>query len=126
MIEAVDGRARGARGREGELAAERFLVGLGMVLVARDVRLKTGQLDLVMMDGECLVLVEVKARSGRGWGLAQEAVGWQKLRKLAQLAETFRLQHPGLGSRERVDVVAVDLDHDGRAIRCEHIPNVIS
>ena len=97
-----------------------------MQTVARDVRLKTGQLDLVMLDGDCLVLVEVKARAGHGYGLPQEAVGWRKLAKLAQLAQTFRLQNPGLGLTERVDVVAVDLDREGRAVRCEHIPNVVS
>jgi len=106
------------------MAAERFLCGLGMRLVARDVRLKAGQVDLLMLDGECLVVVEVKARAGRMFGLPQEGVHWRKLRKLEQLAAMLRQQHPHLGRTERIDVVAVDLDRDGRAVRCDHIPNV--
>jgi putative endonuclease len=97
-----------------------------MRLVARDVRLREGQIDLVMLDGDCLVIVEVKARSGPGWGLPQEAVGWRKLRKLRELTEIFHQANPGVGRSRRIDVVAVTLDRTGQPVRCEHIPNVLA
>ena len=121
----MDGHQRASYGGVGEAAAERFLVERGMRLVARDVRLRQGQIDLVMLDGDCMVVVEVKARSGRGFGLAQEAVGWKKLRKLRELTELFHQLNPGVGRQRRIDVVAVELDRAGRAGRCEHIPNVL-
>ena len=121
----MDGHLRASYGGVGEAAAERFLVDRGMRLVARDVRLKQGQIDLVMLDGDCLVVVEVKARRGHAFGLPQEAVGYRKLRKLWELTEAFHQLHPGTG-RRRIDVVAVDLDRSGRPVRCEHIENVLA
>ena len=97
-----------------------------MRLVARDVRLRVGQIDLVMLDGDCLVIVEVKARSGRAFGLPQEAVGYRKLRKLWELTELFHQLNPAIGRWRRIDVVAVDLDRSGRPVRCEHIENVLA
>ena len=72
------------------------------------------------------MLVEVKARTTHAFGLPQEAVTYRKLRKLIELAHTFRQLHPGLGARSRIDVVAVDLDRSGAALRCEHIRDVLT
>ncbi|HEV3235329.1 MAG TPA: YraN family protein [Candidatus Dormibacteraeota bacterium] len=121
----MDGRARAGRGTAAEIAAEEHLERTGMRAVARDVRLKNGQIDLVMRDGETLVLVEVKARRGSGYGLPQDAVDGRKLARLRRLAETYQLLHPSLGADLRVDVVAVDLDGAGRPGRCQHIPDVL-
>jgi putative endonuclease len=95
-----------------------------MRLVERDVRLRYGQIDLVMLDGRCLVVVEVKARRGGDFGLPQEAVTVRKLNKLRELAQTYRLLHPRLGLGLRIDVVAVAMDRAGAGHRCSHIPGV--
>jgi putative endonuclease len=121
----VEGTRRKALGEVGEAAAAEFLCRAGMRLVERDVRLRNGQIDLVMLDGSCLVLVEVKARRGGDYGPPQEAVTRRKLAKLRDLAETYRLLHPRLGSGLRIDVVAVELGRGGRAQRFLHIPGVI-
>jgi putative endonuclease len=97
-----------------------------MRAVARDVRLKNGQIDLVMLDGDTLVLVEVKARRGSGFGLPQEAVDGKKLARLRRLAEIYQVLNPHLAADLRVDVVAVDLDSAGRPGRCHHIPDVLA
>lgn len=111
-------------GRAGEAAAEAYLVRRGMRLVERDVRLRSGQIDLVMLDGPCLVLVEVKARRGGDFGLPQEAVTPRKLTKLRELAQTYRLLHPRLGMGLRIDVVAVAMDRAGASRGCVHIAGV--
>src|ERR1700730_17402450 len=95
-----------------------------MRLVERDVRLRNGLIDLFMLDGERLVMVEVKARRGGDYGLPQEAVTRRKLQKLRDLAETYRLLHPHVGTGVRIDVVAVDLDRAGVPRRVVHIPAV--
>jgi putative endonuclease len=120
----MDGDRRTALGRAGEAAAETYLVRRGMRLVERDVRLRNGQIDLVMLDGPCLVVVEVKARRGGDFGLPQEAVTRRKLTKLGDLAQTYRLLHPQLGVGLRIDVVAVAMDREGASQGCVHIPGV--
>jgi putative endonuclease len=120
----MDGDRRTALGRAGEAAAETYLVRRGMRLVERDVRLRNGQIDLVMLDGPCLVVVEVKARRGGDFGLPQEAVTRRKLAKLGDLAQTYRLLHPRLGVGLRIDVVAVAMNREGASRGCVHIPGV--
>jgi putative endonuclease len=120
----VDGRTRAARGTAAEIAAERHLERTGLRPLARDVRLRNGQIDLVMLDGGTVVVVEVKARRGSGYGLPQEAVDGRKLARLCRLAETVLLLNPQLGDDIRVDVVAVTLDGAGRPQRCHHIAGV--
>jgi putative endonuclease len=122
----LDGHERVARGAAAEAAAEAFLQRAGLRPVARDVRLDIGQIDLVMLDGDTLVVVEVKARRGSAFGLPQEAVDDRKLRRLCRLAEVFRMQNPRLGRALRIDVVAVDLDAAGQPGRCHHLVDVLS
>lgn len=120
----MEGTRRAALGEAGEAAAAEFLCHAGLRLVERDVRLRNGQIDLVMLDGSQLVVVEVKARRGADYGPPQEAVTRRKLAKLRELAETYRLLHPNLGHGLRIDVVAVDLDRSGQAQSLVHIPGV--
>jgi putative endonuclease len=120
----MEGDRRAALGRAGEAAAEAHLVRRGMQLVERDVRLRNGQIDLVMLDRSCLVVVEVKARRGRDFGLPQESVTYRKLAKLRELAQTYRQLHPRIGAGLRIDVVAVALDRAGVSQGCVHIRGV--
>ncbi|MDQ6774330.1 MAG: YraN family protein [Candidatus Dormibacteraeota bacterium] len=122
----MDGRTRAARGAAAEVAAERYLQRAGMRPVARDVRLPGGQIDLVMLDGDVLVVVEVKARRGTGFGLPEEAVDASKLARLRRLAAAYRRLNPGLGRALRVDVVAIELNADGGPGRCRHIADVLT
>jgi putative endonuclease len=87
------------------------------------VRTPLGQLDLVARDGEALVFVEVKARAGVGFGLPQEAVGFQKMRKLRQLAAWYLQRHPHRGP-VRFDVIGLVVN-DGRVSRLDHVRNAI-
>ena len=120
----MDGYRRAALGRAGEAAAEAFLVSAGMRLVERDARLPNGQVDLVMLDGSVLVLVEVKSRRGGDYGPPQEAVNRRKLVKLRELAYKYRSLNPRIGSALRIDVVAVDMDRSGRARGFTHLQAV--
>ena len=110
-------------GTSGEALAADHLRGLGYRILAADLRTPLGQLDLVAQDGEALVFVEVKARAGVGFGLPQEAVGYQKMRKLRQLAAYYLQRHPHRGP-VRFDVVGLVVK-DGRVNRLDHVKNAI-
>ena len=120
----MDGHRRAAIGTAAEQSAARYLEGLGMRIVELDVRLPGGQVDVVARDGDCLVIVEVKARSSDAFGRPAEAVDVRNRTRLRRLAGEYRQAHPGLGRRVRIDVVAVDLDRAGRAAAMEHIPAI--
>ena len=101
-----------ARGAAGEEAAEEFLRLSGYRIVARNVRTKVGEIDLVALDGETLCFIEIKARASAEYGRAIAAVGPQKQRRLAKAAMLFlaknRSQRPC-----RFDVLGLDRGRDG-------------
>ena len=104
---------RHALGRAAEEAAARHLERTGLRVVARNVRSRQGELDLVCRDGDVIVFVEVKCRRAT-WGDAPgAAVSWQKQRRLARLALRYLKHHRLTAARCRFDVVAVTLEANG-------------
>jgi putative endonuclease len=114
--------SRQSLGREAEDAAAALLQQNGLRVLARNVRLPEGEIDLVCRDRDVVVFVEVKCRQAR-WGDAPAAaVSWWKQRRLVRLAQHY-LKWKRLEDRRcRFDVVEVTVGDDGaRAVR--HIPS---
>lgn len=110
-------------GTKGEQIALSFLLGLGYRLVEKNFRCRSGEIDLIVLDGPALVFVEVKARHGTGFGLPQEAVGPAKQARIRRLAQYF-LQVRARDEQEfRFDVVAIAFSSGGIP-RIEHLKGV--
>ena len=101
-------------GRRGEDLAARHLESRGLRLLERNYRCRGGEIDLVMLDGDSLVLVEVRLRTSGGHGGAAASVGTRKQRRFAHAARHLLATRPQYRTlRARFDVVA--LDSSGRA-----------
>lgn len=113
----------GSLGRWGEDVAAAHLEALGMQVLDRGWRPQgvglRGELDLVLRDGRALVFVEVKTRSGTGFGVL-EAVTVAKQRQLRRLAGAWLSAHDEHADDVRFDVVGVHRA-DGRPV-VEHVP----
>jgi putative endonuclease len=96
-------------GQYGEDLAAQHLVAAGMELLDRNWRCREGELDAVARDVDgTLVFVEVKARSGTGFGEPAEAVSLRKARRIRGLACRWLTEHAPTGGAElRFDVIAV-------------------
>jgi putative endonuclease len=119
---AASGKAdlRRQRGDLGERAAEKYLRGAGMGIIARGFRFRGGEIDLIARDGDELVFVEVKTRSSDDFGNPVESVTRGKRRKLIQAA-SFYLQSRGIPQHPcRFDVISIRL-LSGGASRLEHL-----
>lgn len=82
-------------GMYGELAAASFLRGEGCSVLRRNWRpVRGGELDLVCRDGNCLVFVEVKTRTGNGYGGARRAVDARKRALIRRGAAEWLRQLP--------------------------------
>ena len=96
-------------GAEAEARALLFLEGAGLKLIARNWRCKVGELDLVMRDGDTVVVAEVRSRSRREFGEAAETVDWRKQAKLVRATRLWLARRPDLAEAPlRFDVVALD------------------
>ncbi len=99
----------GTLGRRGEDAAVRLLERHGYVVLARNVRLPGGEIDVIGKDGDVIAFVEVKTRTTGRFGTALTAVDARKRRKLRALAADW-LQIAAPRARARFDIVTIDGD----------------
>ena len=98
--------SRVAQGTAAEDLALRYLEARGLNLVTRNFRCRTGELDLIMRDGEQLVFVEVRSRRHARYGTPAESVTRTKQQRLLRAA-AFYLQRQRLDPPCRFDVVAI-------------------
>jgi putative endonuclease len=76
-------------GQAGEHVAERELIRRGYEVVARNVRNRFGEIDLIMRDGRGYLFVEVKTRRAGSFVAAAEAVDSRKAARLELLAQSW-------------------------------------
>ncbi len=101
-------------GQRGEDAAARYLEARGLRLLERNYRCRGGEVDLVMLEGDTLVLVEVRLRSSREFGGAAASVGPRKQRRFALAARHLLMTRPALRDLPmRFDVVALEAGPQG-------------
>jgi putative endonuclease len=113
-------------GAAGEKLAKEFLKKKGYKICEANYRCREGEIDIIAREKDCLVFVEVRTKTGLGFGSPEESVTSAKKEKLIASALTYMAQHQDLPESWRIDFVAVELDQDGKAKRIELIENAIS
>lgn len=109
---------RHRRGRAAEDAALHTLQAAGLRLVARNVRSRGGEIDLIMRDGETLVFVEVRSRRSRSHGGALASIDARKQQRMVHAARSWLARNPRDNDRPmRFDVLAYEGDEDARWLR---------
>jgi len=108
------------RGRRGEELAARHLEARGWTILARNHRFGHKEVDLIARKGDVVAFVEVKTRTGPGFGHPLEAITWRKRREVGAVARAWLRAHPQPGLRLRFDAVAVFME-PGRRPRVEHV-----
>jgi putative endonuclease len=114
----MDDQERKAIGLLAEELALAHLLAHGLKLLKRNYRCKLGEIDLVMLDGQTLVLVEVRYRTSKDYGGAAASVDWQKQRKLVKTAQHLLMKRVDLRRYPaRFDVIALTTAGDGTTIQ---------
>ncbi len=97
-----------AEGRKGESVAAEYLEAAGYTVLARNYRSRRGEIDLVVLEGESIIFVEVKAWRSLGMqdiGLALDA---RKQGRIIETAKFFLSQNREYnGRRVRFDLVFI-------------------
>lgn len=94
-----------ALGYAGEDRAADHLQRLGYVLLARNFTVRGGELDIVALDGECLVFVEVKQRRRSS---PEDALSAKKAARLRKAASAYRRANDAEDMAFRFDLIAIE------------------
>lgn len=79
---------------------------LGWTILHRRYKARTGEIDIIAMDGDCLVFAEVKSTTRRGVDPVA-AVGTQKQRRMVQAATQYIAENNLTPQEVRYDIIAV-------------------
>ena len=108
--------ARNQLGALGEQVAVEHLQRLGLSILARNWRCRYGELDIIATDSDqTVVFVEVKTRTGDGFGGVEQAVTPAKVRRIRRLAGLWLASQERRWAQLRIDVIGV------RAVSYTHL-----
>jgi putative endonuclease len=112
-------------GKWGEDVAARHLHSKGLAILDRNWRCEEGELDIVALDGETIVIVEVRTRSSDAFGTAEESLTREKRRHLQMASLAYLQEHDQSHSHWRIDVVTIRTQNTGSIESIDHYENAI-
>ncbi len=109
-------------GDRGERLAAHYLKRQGLKVLARQFRVRHGEIDIIAREGDTLVFVEVKTRRK---GQPAEAVTLEKQRRITRTSLAFLRRHGLLDAAIpcRFDIVAIVWANDRQPATLEHLRN---
>lgn len=115
-------------GDRGENLAAHYLIACGYRILKMHFRVRVGEVDLIAQKGRVLVFVEVKARASPVFGDAVEAVNFQKIHRLIEVAEAYLYRYNWRGEF-RLDVIGLEFSSsrygdERRLISLEHLCDI--
>ena len=103
------GSARQRIGTSAEDRAADHLEAAGLRLLVRNYRCRMGELDLVALDGDVLVVAEVRMRGSRRFGGAAASITWRKRARIVRATHLLLAREPSLRHlRVRFDAMVID------------------
>jgi len=82
-----------SKGRAGEEAAASYLEKKGMRILQRNFRSRSGEVDIISMDGEAIIFVEVKTWSAYGIEALEQSLDEKKRHKIIETSKYFLSLH---------------------------------
>lgn len=103
----------GALGKRAERTALEFLVRNGLTPVSRNYQRRGGEIDLIMLHGDCLAFIEVRFRTSTRFSSPELTVDSHKQRKILRTAAMFIASERRYARHTvRFDIVAITADED--------------
>jgi putative endonuclease len=99
----------------------------GWIVIETNIQTPSGEIDLVVRDGEAIALIEVRTRRTNAFGTGPESLTTRKRARMASCAYEY-LAARGFDPHSidwRVDLIAVVLA-PGRAPEVEHLSHVLA
>ena len=109
--------------RIGEEIATNYLKKIGYKIIERNLRKGYGEIDIISVVNNVLVVVEVKTRTTNLYGGAIEAISYGKLQKIIRTCQYYKMLQPKLPEAMRIDAILIDLENN-EAKNIQHIENI--
>ncbi|MEY3347181.1 MAG: hypothetical protein RL255_143 [Actinomycetota bacterium] len=100
-------------GETGEAYVANVLKSRGYRILARNWRIREGELDIVAENRDVVVFVEVKSRTSAAYGDPLEGINQEKLLRIQRLALAWLATNQRLGSSYQIDVAGVLISRSG-------------
>lgn len=97
-------------GDKGEHIAAEYLKGKGYKIIARNVHIGDGEIDIIAQDGDNLVFVEVKTRYSYSYGNPLEAITKDKIKHIIRSAKMYISSNHLYNMQVRFDVIGTTGD----------------
>lgn len=110
-------------GQYGEQVAQKYLTACGYEILAQNYRSRFGEIDIIAERENQIVFFEVKTRRSSDFGLPEESVGREKIRKILKTAYKF-LEENGLYSVPQIDVISIKLNMYNVIEELKHLPRI--
>ena len=110
-------------GELGEKKALKYLKENGYKIMQRNFKCRTGEVDIIAMDGKTIVFIEVKTRRSLSYGLPCESVTAAKKKHILRTTRYYVSVNKLEDHDQRIDVIEVYLSEGGTYYR--HIKNAI-
>ena len=108
-------------GDYGENIAETYLINNGYTLLQRNFKCKSGEIDLICLNGNILCFIEVKSRFFNLYGIPCEAVTYSKIKRIINSSNYFMYIKNLYNYYVRFDIVEVYLNTETTQYKLNHI-----
>ena len=108
-------------GKRGEDVAVGFLERRGYEILERNWKCPFGEADIIARDGDDVLFIEVKTRTGVAKGLPEDAVTKEKRSRYEKIAASYSLNIEGYDTPIRFDVIAIVVIENKRALLRHHV-----
>ncbi len=112
-------------GIRGEKLARDFLKKRGYRILETNYRCPEGEIDIIAKHKDSLVFIEVRTKKSLKFGSPEESITPTKKERLRATASHYQQTHNDLPLLWRIDVVAVELNQEGKLLRIELIENAV-
>ena len=110
----------------GEKIARDFLEKKGYHIIETNYRCPEGEIDIIGRHDDSLVFVEVRTKTSLKFGSPEESITPAKKERMKATAAYYQQTHTNLPSLWRIDVVAIELNQQGKLSRINLIENAVT
>lgn len=112
-------------GNLGEKLAQDYLKKRGYRIIETNYHCTYGEIDIISKHKGTLVFTEVRSRTGSGFGTPEESITDTKKAHMRSSAYHYIQTHEKLPESWRIDVIAIELDRDGKPVRIELLEHAV-